>query len=290
MNLSPKRLSALLRCLSLVVATCGCRVGQDFLPRTHTTSVSPNGRHTAFVRQALNIDPPDDHLYLSVSGGPVRHLMDLPADADWCKTIIWTADSRKVGFLIDDERLAVFDAETATLEALLVLVGSGVYGGMQEARAVSFNHDGTQVSFERFDRATMLMRTRDGEVLEAPVTTEGLGPDRPARPIHRPPMSHGREVVHVPVAHLRIRLVSAAGQPTAGAVWARLVSKDQRQVDVRGTPVGEGVFVLPAFDDGPLQRVELSLPGQWNKRKIVKDVKIAPEPVAVDLGTGGDGG
>ena len=225
MELSARRLSALLRCLSLVVATCGCRVGQDFLPRTHTTSVSPNGHHTAFVRQAFNIDPPDDHLYLSVSGGPARHLMDLPADADWCKTIIWTADSRKVGFLIDDERLAVFDAEAGTLEAMLVLVGSGVYGGMQEARDVSFNHDGTQVSFERFDRATMLIRTRDGKVLEAPVTSEGSGSNRPAPPIHRPATSHGRESVRVSVVHLRIRLVSAAERPTVGAVWARLVSK-----------------------------------------------------------------
>jgi len=42
---------------------------------------------------------------------------------------------------------------------LLMLIGNGVNGGVQEAREVSFNHDGTRVSFERFDRVTMLLRT-----------------------------------------------------------------------------------------------------------------------------------
>ena len=66
--------------------------------------------------------------------------------------------------------------------------------------------------------------------------------------------------------------------------------EDHRQVDVPGTAMGDGVFVLPAFEDGPLQRVELSLPGQWNKRKILENVNIVQEPLAVVLGTGGDGG
>ena len=68
--------------------------------------------------KAASIDPPDDHLYLGPSGGTARRLMDLAPDSDWCRTIVWTNDSRKVGFLIRDQRLAIFD--TATGEQLAI--------------------------------------------------------------------------------------------------------------------------------------------------------------------------
>ena len=88
----------------------GCKAARDFLPRTHTTAPSPDGRYVAAVRQFFNIDPPDDHLFLGPRAGPARRVMDLGGDIDWCQTIVWTADSRRVGFLIRDQRLAVFDS------------------------------------------------------------------------------------------------------------------------------------------------------------------------------------
>jgi hypothetical protein len=72
-----KQLSLLLACAPGLVAVSGCR---DFLPRTHTTSSSPDGRHTAYVRQGFNIDPPDDHLYLATAGQAPRRLLDLTGD------------------------------------------------------------------------------------------------------------------------------------------------------------------------------------------------------------------
>jgi hypothetical protein len=53
-------------------AVGGCRLARDLLPRTHTTSRSPDGRYVAFVHQGLNPDPPDDHLYLGPVGQPAR--------------------------------------------------------------------------------------------------------------------------------------------------------------------------------------------------------------------------
>jgi len=51
----------------------GCQMAHDFLPRTHTSSRSPDGRYAAFVHQGLN--PPDDHLYL----GPCWPVRAIPA-------------------------------------------------------------------------------------------------------------------------------------------------------------------------------------------------------------------
>lgn len=48
--------------------------------------------------------------------------MALAPDQDWSRTIVWSPDSRKVGFVINDERLALFDTSTFELDAMLLLV------------------------------------------------------------------------------------------------------------------------------------------------------------------------
>jgi hypothetical protein len=257
----------------MLAASCGCQMARDFLPRTHTTSTSPDGRYFAFVRQELNIDPPDDHLFLGAVGQTPKRLMDLGGDVDWCRTIVWSPDSRKVGFLIDDQRLAVFDVATAALEAMLVLVGDGRYGGMQEARHVAFSADSAEVSFERFDRATVLIRRRDGEI-EAPVTSEA--PEKVVtkeRPIHRPARSHGQENVRIP-ARLRLRLIVPDGRIPAAPIYVRLVAADRREVTVRATPTGDGIFLVPAFDAGPLDVVQVFLGGRAGEGTILHGVRI----------------
>src|SRR5262245_38897804 len=123
--------------LGVTVVASGC----DFLPRTLVTSRSPDGRQTAWVWRAPSIDPPDDHLFLKTNDGPARGLMDLPPDGDWCRTITWTPDSRKVGFVVSDDRLALFDVATGTLEAFFYLAGTGCCGGPQESRDATLSAD-----------------------------------------------------------------------------------------------------------------------------------------------------
>ncbi len=83
------------------------------LPSAHAHDLqSPDGRFYAFVRQHLNPDPPDDHLYVGPFGGPAHHVLALAPDADWCRTIIWTPDSQTVGFLVSEQRLALVNART----------------------------------------------------------------------------------------------------------------------------------------------------------------------------------
>ena len=105
-------LSVWLVCVAVVLSS-GCRLARDLLPRTHTTAVAPDGQTRAFVRQHLNPDPPDDHLYIARPGEPAREVMALAPDQDWCRAIVWSPDSRKVGFLINDRQLALYDARVS---------------------------------------------------------------------------------------------------------------------------------------------------------------------------------
>ena len=195
-------------CAALLLAT-GCeragKLADDLLPRTHTRAASPDGRFEATVYQGLNPDPPDDHLYLAVPGRRAQRLMSLAPDADWCRTIVWSPDSRMVGFLINEQRLAVFDTGTATLAAMLVLANTNGYPGDEEARQVSLGNDGVVV-FDRYVRPTMLLNGDKG-VIEAPVTIFGTY----GRPIHRPERFVRQERMRIPQPQMR----SGTGQTGA---------------------------------------------------------------------------
>ena len=183
--------------LVTLFATGGCQLAHDLLPRTHTSSRSPDGRYVAFVHQGMNSDPPDDHLYLGPVGQPARYLRALAPDADWSRTIVWSPDSRTVGFVINEQRLALFDTATASEIATLTLVKADGYPGSEEARAISIANDGI-VTLDRYRRATMLLQTRQG-VIEAPVTISGTH----GRPIHRAEQLLGRERLQVSTAGAR---------------------------------------------------------------------------------------
>jgi hypothetical protein len=190
-----------LLCATLV-ALAACRLANDLLPRTHTTSTSPDGRYVAFVHQELNSDPPDDHLYLGGTGGRARHLMALAPDADWCRSIFWSPGSRIVGFLINEQRLAVFDVAAGSLIQMREIVKADGYPGSQEARNLSLADNG-EVTFDRYLRATTLLRTRDRRSIEVPVTISGAH----GRPIHRPEQLLGRERLRIPLSATMVEVV-----------------------------------------------------------------------------------
>jgi hypothetical protein len=272
---------------AVVVAASGCRQARDFLPRTHTTSLSPDGRYTAFVRQGLNIDPPDDHLFLAARGGPSRPLMALAPDADWCTRIAWTSDSRKVGFVVADDRLALFNAETGILEAFFFLAGTGCCGGPQDSRNVTLNGDGTEVSFDRFDRTTVLIRPKDGNPFNASLTRQfDHGTMTTKWPVVTRAANRGREVVRVPAAHVRLRLVAANGDAIPSSIFVNVVSKDQRSIGVHAAAAADGVVTLPATDDGPLDRLEIGFKGLGGRRIMVRDVRAGGAVKTVDIPPG----
>jgi hypothetical protein len=234
--------------LMVLAATAGCQLTQNLFPRTHTTSLSPDGRYTAFVRQAASLDPPNDHLYLGPSGGTARRLMGLAPDSDWCRTIVWTSDSRKVGFLIRDQRLAIFDTATDEQLAFLQLVLADGYPGSQGARKVVLRPDGV-VSFERFERAT----------------------DR----------ALGTETATIPGPRLSLRMSWAETNAPVNDAWVSVTVAYGNSVGVRTTPGADGLVRLPAIAAGPFGAVHISIPGVGVA--VLSNVPVTERPLKVKL-------
>jgi hypothetical protein len=239
--------SALVIAATVLLAACG-EMRRDLLPRTHTMSMSPDGRSTAWVRQSFNIDPPDDHLYLKGPDGAVVKLLDLAPDADWCRSIIWTPDSSRVAFLVTDNRLSVFDVRSHDHLAEVVLVKIDGYPGSEAARNLAFADEGRTVSFERIDRWSQRLISR--------------------------------ETMRLPTTRLRVRLLWADTGAAFGSTWARIVASDGAEMRARVEPAADGVATLPAFRDGLMRLVEFGA-RQPNKTVIVRNVPTAAEPIVV---------
>lgn len=237
-------------CIAAVATTTACEVATDLLPRTHTTSPSPDGRHTAYVRQGFSVDPPDDHLYLGATGGTTKLLMNLAPDADWCRTIIWSTDSRKVGFLIRDQQLAVFDSATYEHIAMLPLAVADGYPGSMGARAVAFTDDGRAIAFERFNRRS------------------GRG--------------SGVETVPIPQERLSMRITWAGAKEPVLNAWVSVRLANGNEVTVMTTPGADGLVRLPAITSGPFAFIHVVVPG-LSSVAVLRDVSIQSEPVDVEL-------
>lgn len=91
--IQPMRAAALL----LLALTLACTPADLAFP-------SPDGTHTAFVRNHWSIDPPRQSLW--VDGA---HIVDLAEDQDWCRKVVWAADGATVTFLVKDEKPVVVD-------------------------------------------------------------------------------------------------------------------------------------------------------------------------------------
>jgi hypothetical protein len=258
-----------------VAGLSGCRVARDLLPRTHTVSTSPDGRTRAFIRQHLNSDPPDDHLYIVPPGGRQRHVMALAPDMDWSRTIVWSPDSRKVGFVINDQRLALFDAATFELEAMLLLVSEE----SQEAQSVALTDD-HHVSFELIERALVDVRQRDGRVVQ--VSAVRIAQFRPGSRVSRPARGLGRRTKVIPTPRLLLRVQTPEGRPIAVQGWARMQSSDGRQVRVGFSSAADGSVRLPAFEPGPFSIVEVARAGS-RRTTVLRNVAIGDAPMAVTL-------
>ena len=266
-------LSVWLVCVA-VALSAGCRLARDLLPRTHTTSVAPDGKTRAFVRQHLNPDPPDDHLYIARPGEPPQEVMALAPDADSSRAIAWSPDSRKVGFVINGHRLAVYDVRSFDLEAMLILDAVGE----QEVRSVTLDGSGA-VSFDLVERALIdiphkgdRLQVRGGDIAQYPRGSRLVTPERML----------GRRTMTIPEQRVSLRLTSVEGQQAVRTGWARLQARGGRQVRVPWTRADDDTARLPAFDAGPLEILEVGVPGRW-RTAVLKNVAVTGDPIAVAL-------
>jgi hypothetical protein len=67
------------------------------------------GDQEAFVQ---GIDPPSQSIWLGERDGRLEKLKQLGEDVDWCNTIVWSADSSTVAYLIQDARLVTVNARS----------------------------------------------------------------------------------------------------------------------------------------------------------------------------------
>ena len=137
--------TALLGCWS-VLAT-GCDKELLGLPRVPVSVASPDGVAVAFVRNHPNIDPPSQSVWLQM-GGDTTQLRRLGPDSDWCNTIVWSADSSTVAYLVQDARLLTVDRNSRRVVSEKWLTEwKGEYPPYRIAEDLTLSADGREAVF-----------------------------------------------------------------------------------------------------------------------------------------------
>ena len=98
--------------VGLAAAAMACEAAQLGWPPVPLRVPSPDGRLVAFVRNHSNVDPPDQSLWLQASNGRATELTRLAPDAEWCNLVVWSADSKRVAFLVSDAIVYVYDGQS----------------------------------------------------------------------------------------------------------------------------------------------------------------------------------
>jgi len=110
---------------------------------------SADGRYRASVRSHISVDPPQQTLWLrDMRDGSEIELGRLSGQAERVQSVHWSADSRRVAFLLDGTRLLVFEAASGRKIFDRILAGPEPYPGNRCVRNLSFQADGNGVSFD----------------------------------------------------------------------------------------------------------------------------------------------
>jgi hypothetical protein len=133
--------------IAVFTLTVACDRRQWGFPRTEVSVPSPDGRHVAFVKNHPEFDPPNQSLW--VDGVQLKHLA---ADQDWCHTIVWSSDSSKVAFLVQDLQLVTVDVKRARIASASWLAEPGGYPPRFVAREVALSSEGQQATFRVCER------------------------------------------------------------------------------------------------------------------------------------------
>ena len=132
----------------VAAAALACEAAQLGWPPVPLRVPSPDGRVVAFVRNHPDVDPPHQSLWLQPSNGAATELTRLAPDADWCNLIVWSADSRRVAFLVSDAILYVYDGQShAKLFSGFVGRRSRDQPPRYTLRNLALSSDGTSVTF-----------------------------------------------------------------------------------------------------------------------------------------------
>ena len=136
-------------CLVLV----GCSAEQLGIPRVQIEVRSPSGGHVARVSNHPSIDPPSQSLWVQTQGGDAVQVRRLAEDQDWCDTIVWSADSTRVAFLVQDAYLVLVDAFSGQVVFERWLIEArGAYPPHEVVEDLLLSEDGSMATFKRCSR------------------------------------------------------------------------------------------------------------------------------------------
>jgi hypothetical protein len=147
-----------------VMLVAGCTRAQLGLPATPVSASSPDGSLTAYVRNHPSIDPPSQSLWLRLADGREVELAQLAEDQDWSNVIVWSADGTRVGFLVQDSRLALADANAGRIVGWTILVEDHRdYPTAELVKDLSLSADGREASYRVCRRPSTVRRVSQAE-------------------------------------------------------------------------------------------------------------------------------
>ena len=132
--------------LGLALLLAGCAGDRD--ARDVRVKASPDDQRVAIVR----VSPCDrgwcESLWVGPSLQTVTLLALLARDVEHCDEIAWTADGKRVGFLIDGHQLRIYDTQTNAPAGLVTLVEKDATPTTRVARGVTFSDNGAAITFD----------------------------------------------------------------------------------------------------------------------------------------------
>jgi hypothetical protein len=132
--------------LIVVALAAGCKADRD--TRDILIKASPDTQRVAIVRASPCGDGWCESLWVGQSSTNATRVTSLTRDREHCDAIVWTADGRRVGFLIDGYQLRIYDAQTMAPAGLVALVEKDGTPTTRIARGVTFSDNGAAVTFD----------------------------------------------------------------------------------------------------------------------------------------------
>jgi hypothetical protein len=130
---------------------CGLTIAAGCTPRIERFSAmewSGDKTHVAYVRDRLCQEPPCESLYVGSTVESATALEGLADGRESSNEIAWTADSRRVAFLVNGRQLRIYDAQTLKPAGKVNLFAEDESSASRIARGITFSENGAAVTFD----------------------------------------------------------------------------------------------------------------------------------------------
>ncbi|HSC26176.1 MAG TPA: hypothetical protein VLD67_02820 [Vicinamibacterales bacterium] len=108
---------------------------------------SPSGGAVAFAEQRVPCEGACWSLHIGAPAGAAERVLTLAA-GETCTEIAWTADGRRVAFLIDGYQLRIYDARTLSPAGQVNVIEPSGRPPERIVRGVTFSENGRAVTFD----------------------------------------------------------------------------------------------------------------------------------------------